>query len=204
MENKYSKFLLLAGLFFTTLLVANIISVKVIMVWGIVLPAAVICYPWTYAFTDVINEVWGKERAKKVVLYGFLFSIVALAFYQVAMLLPSAPFWGEQQAFVTILGASSRIILASMIAYLISQTVDVYIFNTIKEKMQGKHLWVRNNTSTIFSQGIDTVIFISLAFWGYMPLSALLAMMGWQYVVKVGIAVVDTPLVYGLAKWAKS
>lgn len=201
MANKNDKLLFLTGLFFTMLIVSNVISSKVIMVWGVVLPAAAICYPWTFAFTDVINECWGKSQARKIVLYGLVANVVALVFYQLAILLPSAPFWTEQSAFANILGASSRIIVASMVAYLISQTLDVNIFNRIKEKTSGKHLWIRNNVSTGISQMVDTVIFITIAFYGYMPNEALLQMILFQYIFKVGIAVLDTPIVYALVKW---
>lgn len=195
---KTNKLLLISGLFFATLLVANVISSKVIMVWGIILPAAAICYPWTFAFTDVIGECWGKNTAKQIVNIGFTLNIVALVFYQIAMMLPAAPFWQGQDAFVLVLQGSMRIIVASMISYLISQKIDVHIFHKIREKTNGKHLWLRNNISTATSQLIDTVIFITIAFYGIVPIVPMIVA---QYVVKLIIAGLDTPLVYGLVNW---
>jgi len=108
-----------------------------------------------------------------------------------------------QEAFEKIFTMTPRIILASMIAYLIAQIHDVYAFHYWKNKTRGKHLWIRNNASTIVSQAIDTVIFITVAFYGVVPLEVLLNMIVSQYIVKVAIALIDTPFIYVATNLAK-
>ena len=102
-----------------------------------------------------------------------------------------------------ILSGTPRIVFASLVAYFISQTHDVWSFHFWKKKTNGKHLWWRNNVSTITSQIIDTVVFIGVAFWGVLPGSVLIGMMLSQYAIKVGIALADTPFCYLLVRWLK-
>lgn len=111
----------------------------------------------------------------------------------IAIALPAAPFWQNQDAFVSVVGSTSRIIVASLAAYLVSQYHDVWLFHLLKRKTGGKHLWLRNNASTAVSQLIDSVIFIVIAFYGVMPVWPLIF---GQWIVKMAIALIDTPLVY--------
>jgi len=187
-------------LFITCLLLSNIIASKIIIVGGLILPAAIILYPVTFLFTDIVSEVDGKEQARALVMMGFYMSLVMVIVLFVGKLLPSAPFWKHQDAYNSILGATPRIVLASMIAYLISQHHDVWAFHWWKEKTAGKHLWLRNNLSTIVSQLIDSTLFIGIAFGGMYPLKTIVIMIVSQYLVKVGIALIDTPFCYLLVR----
>lgn len=156
-------------LFVTFLLLSNIMASKIVSIFGLLLPAAVIAYPVTFLFTDVVAEVEGKKSARSLVMTGFYLSLVMVALLWAARLLPPAPFWTHQEAWDRILGATPRIVLASMLAYVVSQNHDVWAFHWWKEKTAGRHLWLRNNLSTMVSQLIDSALFITVAFWGLYP-----------------------------------
>ncbi|KGP71418.1 queuosine precursor transporter [Pontibacillus yanchengensis] len=193
----------LNALFVGLLILSNILGVKLFSVGGFVLPAAVIVYVVTYLVTDVIGEVYGREAASKTVKAGFVTQVVAMLFILVAIALPSAPFFEQQAEFQSILGGSFRVMLASLASYLVSQHTDVAIFHKLKQKHGANKLWLRNNVSTMTSQLLDTVVFISIAFYGTVPMSALLAMIGTQYAFKWMVAIIDTPIAYALVKWGR-
>lgn len=194
----------LAMSFVALLVVANVVAVKPVALNGWVLPAGTIAYPFTFLLTDVISELYGRKVATRVVWYGFGLSAAMVFLVYVAQVLPSADFWEGQGAFETTLGSVPRIVLGSMTAYLLSQHSDVLIFHHIRRVTNGRHLWFRNSASTTVSQAVDTALFISIAFAGSVPPSVLWNMMGTQYLVKVGVAVVDTPIVYAIVGWIRS
>ncbi|WP_034621256.1 queuosine precursor transporter [Desulfovermiculus halophilus] len=184
---------ILTSLFAGSLVLAAVLATKIITVAGLTVPAGVLAYALTFICTDVIGEVWGKERAREVVGAGFVALIAAFGLIQLALHWPPADFWSGQQAFAAVLATTPRIIAGSLAAYLVSQFTDVWIFHACKRLTRGRHLWLRNNLSTALSQFIDTVIFISIAFGGVMPLLPLFA---GQWAVKMVIAAVDTGVVY--------
>jgi len=187
-------------LFISSILLSNIIATKIIVAGGLIVPAAVVLYPLTFLFTDVVSEVEGRKSARDLVMMGFYMSIIMVLILFIGKILPPAPFWENQEAYNIILGSTPRIVLASMIAYLISQNHDVWAFHWWKQKTSGKHLWMRNNFSTITSQLIDSVLFISIAFMGIYPLKTIGVMIFSQYLIKVGIALLDTPFCYILVR----
>ena len=187
---------ILVSFFVTLLLVANIISVKLIGVGAWVVPAGVIVYPFTFLLTDVIAELYGRRVASRVIWTGFAVSILMVIFVYLARIIPPAGFWEGQAAFDATLGMVPRIVLASMFAYLISQHHDVMAFHFWWRKTGARRLWLRNNASTMVSQAIDTSLFISIAFWGILPASVIFNMMLTQYLIKLGIAALDTPFCY--------
>ncbi|MFZ3576950.1 queuosine precursor transporter [Virgibacillus sp. DJP39] len=196
-------FIYLNALFVGLLLISNILGVKLFSVGEFILPAAAVVYVATYLITDVIGEVYGKDAARKTVQAGFVTQIVALVFIYIAIQLPAAPVFGAQVEFEMILGGSFRVILASLIAYIASQNLDVTIFHSLKKKHGEKKLWLRNNLSTMTSQLIDTTLFITIAFWGLVPANVLISMIVTQYIFKFCIALVDTPVAYLLVRLAK-
>jgi uncharacterized integral membrane protein (TIGR00697 family) len=194
---KLTKLAVLQSLFVSGLVVSNIIAAKVIVIWNLVVPAAVIIYPFTFLLTDIIGETYGKDEGNRTVWYGFLGSIFAMIIIYAGMLLPVAPFMQEKQsAYEILLGPNRRIVLASLLAYLCSQKHDVWAFHFWKNLTGGRHKWLRNNLSTMTSQLVDTVIFIGIAFWGAVP--HLGKMILGQYIIKVLIALLDTPIFYAL------
>ena len=193
----------LATLFATCLLVANILAVKLVSIGGWVVPAGVIAYPLTFLFTDVITELYGRRTASKVIWVGFGANILMVILVFGGKLLPAAPFWEGQPAYESILGMVPRIVLASMIAYLISQHHDVFAFHFWREKTRARFLWLRNNASTMVSQALDTGIFITIAFWGTVSTGILVNMLLTQYLIKLAIAACDTPFCYLLVNLLK-
>ncbi|WP_172368914.1 queuosine precursor transporter [Sporosarcina jiandibaonis] len=189
----------LNGLFVGLLILSNVLAVKLFSIgdW-IVLPAAVIIYVFTYPILDVITEAYGKEAARRTVLTGFLAQILAIVFIWIAIKLPAASFYENQQSFEVIFTAGFRVTIASLAAYLVSQNLDVTIFDKLKKRHGKKKLWIRNNLSTMASQLVDTAIFITIAFYGTMPLGVLIGMIFSQYIFKFIVAVLDTPVVYAL------
>lgn len=189
----------LNGLFVGLLILSNVLAVKLFSIgdW-IVLPAAVIIYVFTYPILDVITEAYGKEAARRTVLTGFLAQILAIGFIWIAIKLPAASFYENQESFELIFTAGFRVTIASLAAYLVSQNLDVTIFDKLKKRHGKKKLWIRNNLSTMASQLVDTAIFISIAFYGTMPLGVLIGMIFSQYIFKFIVAILDTPVVYAL------
>lgn len=174
--------------------IANIIAGKIVVFGPFVVPAAVIVYASTFLLTDIICEKWGKQQARKAVWAGFYANVVMVIAVVIAIHWPSAPFAKDySEQFSSVLGLVPRVVLASMVAYLLSQHHDVFAFQFWKNKTKGRHLWLRNNLSTMVSQAIDTVIFITIAFYGVMDIVPLLI---GQYVIKLIIAVLDTPFIY--------
>ncbi len=196
-ESRQKALILLIAVFVGSLAIASVLASKILMIGGLVFPAGVLAYSVTFLITDVISEVWGKEKAKQVVFSGFIVLLFVLLLIKLSMMLPAASFWENDKAYTTLLGSTMRIIIASFIAYLVSQFHDVWAFHFWRRKTKGKHLWLRNNASTLVSQLLDTVIFISIAFYGTMPI---LGLIKGQYLVKVLIAVLDTPIVYAIVK----
>ncbi|ALX50229.1 queuosine precursor transporter [Lentibacillus amyloliquefaciens] len=196
-------FVYLNALFVGLLLLSNVLGVKLFSIGEIVLPGTVIVYVITYLITDVIGEVYGREAARKTVQAGFLTQVIALVFIFIVIELPPASDFGLQSEFAAVLGGSFRVMLASLVSYIVSQNLDVSIFHRLKARDGVSKLWLRNNLSTMTSQLADTVIFITVAFWGIVPFSVLLGMLVSQYLFKVAVALIDTPIVYLLVRFAR-
>jgi uncharacterized integral membrane protein (TIGR00697 family) len=189
----------LNGTFVGLLILSNILAVKLFSIGNwVVLPVAVVVYVFTYPIIDVISEVYGKKAAHRTVLTGFVTQIFAILFIWIAIQLPAASFYEHQHSFEIIFTAGFRVTVASLIAYLLSQNLDVLIFDKLKKRYGQKKLWIRKNASTMTSQLVDTSLFLTIAFIGTMPISALLALIVSQYVFKFVVTIFETPLVYGL------
>ena len=189
---------ILIGIFVVSLIVANIISAKIVSFCGLVIPAAIVAYPLTFLITDIIGEIWGKDMANRTVKIGFICQLVSLVLIGLSILLPVAPFADNQEQFVGIMKSSFRVVAASLVAYLVSQSWDVWLFHKLKEKCNGKYKWLRNNASTLTSQMIDTAIFITIAFLGVVP--NIWVMILSQYLIKAFYALLDTIPFYLLTK----
>lgn len=202
--NKDQKLILLNVIFASALVVANVIAGKIVMLSeNFMIPAAVVVYAVTFLITDIVHENYGREQAKQTIIFGFIAQIFASIMIFLGQLLPVAPFAQEsQQAYETLLGQNARFVIASLAAYLTSQYLDVYIFSKLKKITSTKYKWLRNNLSTASSQLIDTTVFITIAFIGSVP--NLWMMILSQYVIKLAIAIVDTPIFYLLTRKSKS
>jgi uncharacterized integral membrane protein (TIGR00697 family) len=197
MEKTNKNLLILNGIFITSLLIANVVSSKIVTFGGLVIPAAIVAYPLTFLMTDVIGEIWGKEQANETVKLGFICQLISLVLIGLAILLPVAPFADNQAEFKGIMAQSFRVVAASLVAYYCSQSWDVWVFHKIREKGTGNK-WLRNNLSTMTSQIIDTAIFITIAFIGTVP--NIWVMIGSQYLIKCIYALLDTIPFYYLTR----
>ena len=208
MKKTETNLTILNCLFITSLLVANVVASKVVTFWGLVVPAAIVAYPLTFLMTDVIGEIWGKEEANKTVKIGIVCQLTSLLMIGIAILLPVAPFADNQAEFKSILGSSFRVVFASLLGYVCSQSWDVWIFHKIRDAYIKKHgstkggRWIWNNASTMTSQIIDTAIFITIAFVGTVP--NIFTMIASQYFIKLIYAALDTPFFYLLTNKKRS
>lgn len=211
---KSSKNLMLCGMIFAiALVVSNIVASKTVMtgfmLFGspVIVPSAVICYCITFLITDVVGEIWGRKEAQQIVKWGFVCQVIACCLILCAQFLPAAS--DEMQgAYTMLLGQNFVFVIASLTAYLASQSWDVYVFHKIRSVFMAKGKssawrWVWNNVSTMSSQAIDTVIYITIAFgigMGWIFESSmfpvLAGMMIGQYVCKFILAAIDTPFFY--------
>jgi hypothetical protein len=183
------------GSIYSALLVAaNAAGGKIIAVGSLAATATVFVYALTFLITDIVSDVYGKKAADKLVIYGFVSVLLAVGIYQFAIYAPPAPFFKNQSAYESVFGVTWRILVGALVAYLISQFLDIRIFHYIRAKTEGKHLWLRNIASTLFSQFIDTVIFATVAFYGV--IDDLFSVILGQYLIKLVIALLDTPFAY--------
>ncbi|MBI3972936.1 MAG: queuosine precursor transporter [Chloroflexi bacterium] len=197
-------FVVVAALFVTALVVSNIIAVKLIDVWGFVLPAAIIIFPVSYIVGDVLTEVYGYAVARRVIWLGFAANLVAVLAIAAGGALPPAAFWAPNQAaYETILGYAPRLLVASFIAYLVGEFANSYILARLKVATGGRWLWTRTISSTLAGQGLDSLVFIMLAFGGVIPGAVLLQTVVTQWLVKSGYEVVATPITYAIVGFLK-
>lgn len=198
------RFVTCAALFVTCLLTANTIATKLILVAGVVVPVAIIVFPVSYILADVLTEVWGYGAARRVIWLGFACNALMVLAIVLGGVIPPAPFWKGQSAYVEILGQTPRILGASFVAYLAGEFANAYVLAKVKIWTGGRWLWVRTIGSTLVGEGLDSVIFIGLAFAGTVPATVLIGIMGGQWVAKVLYEAAATPLTYALVGWLKA
>ncbi len=207
MENKtktVSKlFACLMGVYITCLLLSNLIAGKMMAVGTVTLPAAVILFPVTYILGDVFTEIYGYQKMRTVIWMGFGCSAFAVLIYLITIALPHPDFWVNQEAYKTVLSTTPRVFAASLAGYLFGEFSNSMILSKLKVVTQGKKLWIRTILSTIVGEAFDTVIFISISFFGTMDNKVLLQMMLYQYLFKVCYEVIFTPITYLVVNWLK-
>ncbi len=185
-------FMVLICTFAGLIVAAAAVGSKIVTIFGFTPSATVVAYSMTFLCTDVISEVYGKQRSKQLVSAGIIVYLLSIVVFQLAIHWPAAAFWTNQAAYASVLGMSTRIFVAGIIGFILSQYHDIWAFHFWRKVMRGKHLWLRNNLSTMTSHLIGTIIFITIAFWGGPVMKIIIG----QYVVKLMIAVLDTPLAY--------
>jgi queuosine precursor transporter len=190
-------FTIIVAVFVTTLIVSNIVAVKPIQ-WGeIVLPAAIIIFPVSYIVADVLTEVYGYSAARRVIWLGFACNLLAVTIIWITMSLPPAAFWADNQtAFETILGFAPRLLVASFLAYLVGEFANAAVLAKMKVATRGRFLWMRTIGSTLVGQGLDSTVFITVAFWGVMPPEIIPTVIVTQWLVKSGYEALATPITY--------
>lgn len=203
-EKKHSSFFVIISiLFVSSLLLSNVITGKLILIAGMVLPGAVILFPLTYILGDVLTEVYGFQKARMVIWVGFLCNILMVGVFVLVMTIPSPDFFASESAFASVLGMTPRIVFASLLAYLAGEFCNSVLLSRLKIMTGGRLLWLRTIGSSLAGEGLDTVIFISLAFWGTMPAPVLGQMMLFQYLFKIAYETAVTPLTYWVVGYLK-
>jgi queuosine precursor transporter len=201
---KYSfRFVLIAGIFITCILAANILIVKQFNFFGLTLPAAIIIFPLSYIFGDVLTEVYGYAQARKVIWLGFFCNLLLVIAIWVVGILPSAPVFEAQGAFDRILGNTPRFLVASFVAYLAGEFLNSFVLAKMKILTRGRWLWTRTIGSTIAGQAVDSAIVLTIGFWGVLPLDVLGGMILWHWILKTVYEAVATPLTYVLVGYLK-
>ncbi|MFP4036270.1 MAG: queuosine precursor transporter [Desulfobacteraceae bacterium] len=189
-------FVVLAAVFVTCLITANIIAVKLVSIGGLVLPAAVVVFPVSYIVGDVLTEVYGYSRARRVIWLGFLCNLAAVAAISLGRVLPAAGYWDGQEAYARILGYTPRLLAASFLAYLAGEFANAYVLAKLKILTGGRWLWTRTIGSTLVGQGLDSLVFITAAFAGTIPGNALAAAVVVQWLAKSVYEAAATPITY--------
>jgi uncharacterized integral membrane protein (TIGR00697 family) len=195
--------LAVSALFVATLVASNIIAVKIAAVGPFSVPAAIVIFPLAYLFGDVLTEVWGYRVARTVIWTGFLANVVVVLFIAAAIAIPANSHYADQAAYARILGSSPRLVAASLTAYLLGEFLNAFVLARLKVATRGRMLWTRTIGSTVIGQGVDSAVFISLAFAGTQPWSLLLVIIRDVWVVKVLYEVVATPITYALVTFLK-
>ena len=207
---------LLLGLFVASLIAANLLGGKIAKIWFIEFSVGIFAYPLTFLITDVIEEVHGKNKTKQFIWVGFITILFVLLMTSLAVWFPFAPrSYVQAEQYNPVFGIGIRFFIASLTAFLLSQFHDVWAFNFWKKQTQGKWLWLRNNASTIVSQLIDTIVFMFIALY-YIPglpqlintspkftVGYLFTLIIPYYILKIVIALIDTPFIYALVWWLK-
>ena len=217
MKKTTTNLMICAMVFAVALVIANVVTAKTVQtgipLFGstILVPSAVVCYCITFLMTDIVGEIWGRKEARTIVIGGFACQVLALCLILVAQALPAAD-PAMQASFDMLLGQNGVFVIASMAGYLLAQSWDVFVFHRIRNRVlaQGgsvRSRWIWNNASTMTSQLIDTAVFISIAFgigfgWLFDPamIGQLGAMMVGQYLCKLALAALDTPIFYFLTR----
>ena len=195
---------LVMALFVTILLCSNVIgAAKVCTVWGFTFGAGVLFFPISYIFNDVLTEVYGYARARKVVWAGFGAIIFASFMSWVVVTLPPAIGWNDQRAYETVFGQTPRIVFASLTAFFAGEFVNSYVLAKMKILTSGRHLWSRTIGSTIVGEGVDSLVFYPLAFLGVWEQKLVVTVMISNYVIKVLWEAVVTPVTYQVVGFLK-
>ncbi len=207
------RFLIVAAVFITCLITANIIAVKLIA-WAVEplrlgglqfpapLPAAIIIFPLSYIFGDILTEVYGYRQARKVIWLGFFCNLIAVIAFWVAGQIPALDS-GVQNAYDRILGYTPRLLAASFLAYLVGEFANSFVLAKMKVKTRGRFLWSRTIGSTLVGQGLDASVFILIAFGGTMSWAIVGSIILTHWLVKTGYEVVATPFTYMIVNYLK-
>lgn len=202
----------ITAVFVTSLIISNIIAVKLVSVGPFFLPAGILIFPISYIFGDILTEVYGYACARRVIWIGFGCNLLAVVVIWLSIELPPAPFWrmepfessqSSQQAYRAIFGFTPRILAASFLAYLVGEFLNSFVLAKMKIATRGKHLWLRTIGSTVVGQLADSGVFIFMAFFGAVPTGVLGRLVTTQWLVKSAYEALVTPLTYLVVNYLK-
>ncbi|MCL5667095.1 MAG: queuosine precursor transporter [Patescibacteria group bacterium] len=204
LETKGLKYFdVITGLFVAILIISNIASAKVASLGPFNYDAGTILFPVSYIFGDVLTEVYGYRKSRRVIWLGFACLVLMAITFAIVQYLPPARDWQNQAAYETILGFVPRLVLASIAGYWAGEFTNSFVLAKMKIWTKGRYLWTRTIGSTIAGEALDSLVFGLCAFYGTMPLPAVINLMATIYVFKVLIEVVATPLTYAVIGYLK-
>ncbi len=205
-RHPYRYFDLITVMFVVVLLVSNLCAIKALRL-PIGLPVDIdggtLLFPLSYIFGDILVEVYGYSRSRRVIWIGFIANMIAALMFALVVAMPAAPGWDLQEPFQTILGQTPRIVAASLIAFLVGEFVNAYVMAKMKVWQQGRHAWWRFIASTVAGQLFDSMLFSTLAFAGVWPAGLIVQVILWNYLVKVGYEALVTPLTTAISRALK-
>jgi len=201
--NRLKYFSIVSAIFVSVLIISNTIASKLIQIGPFIVSCAIIVFPISYIFGDILTEVYGYKRSRKIIWTAIVCLIFMSLIYWLAGLLPSASIWTNQEAFLSVLGVVPRITLASIVAYFCGEFSNSYVLAKMKIFTQGKKLWTRTIGSTVVGEGVDSILFILIAFYGTVPASFLIAAILSGYILKVAYEIIATPITYKIVKFLK-
>ena len=194
---------LITTIFTVVLILSNIASTKITSFGWLSFDGGMLLFPLAYIFGDILTEVYGYARARRVIWIGFAMNILMVATFWIVGKLPADPMWGLQESFDSILGVVWRIVLASLVAYLVGEFTNSYLLAKLKIKTKGKMLWLRTIGSTVVGQFLDTTIFLLIAFAGFLPWSLIGVIWLTNYIFKILIEILLLPITYKVVAWLK-
>jgi len=202
-NRNYRYFDILVALFVAVLLISNIASTKILDLWKFTFDGGTVLFPLSYIFGDILTEVYGYRKSRRVIWLGFFSALLMSLVLFLVQKMPPAAGWPNQEAFNTILGFVPRIVGASLLAYFAGEFSNSVILSRLKIYTRGKFLWLRTIGSTLIGEGIDTMVFCIVAFYGLLPSSVLWAVIASNYIFKCSVEILFTPVTYQIVGFLK-
>lgn len=199
----YRYFDWIVGIFVTSLITSNIVAAKVAQVGPYKMGCGIFVFPVSYIFGDVLTEVYGYARSRRVIWVGFASAALASLMFWVADVMPPAPDWPHQAAFHTVLGQLPRVVAASLVAFVCGEFANSFVLAKMKLWTGGKHLWTRTIGSTLVGQALDSAVFYPLAFIGEWSAAQVVAVAVNNYLIKVAVETSFTPVTYAVVRAIK-
>jgi uncharacterized integral membrane protein (TIGR00697 family) len=199
----YGFFDLIMALFVAVLLISNVASSKILQLGAFTFDGGTILFPISYIFGDILTEVYGYRRSRRVIWVGFACAGLMAGIFALVGALPPAEGWGNQEAYLAILGTTPRIVAGSLIAYFVGEFSNSYTLAKMKILTQGRWLWTRTIASTLVGEGIDTILFVTIAFAGTLPWPLFWSVIASNYVFKCGLEAAMTPVTYRITNFLK-
>ncbi len=196
-------FVTAAAIFITCLITANITAVKLVNMFGLVVPAGIVIFPISYIFGDILTEVYGYRQSRRIIWLGFFCNLLVVVAIWIGQVLPPASFWNGQSAYERILGYTPRLLFASFLAYLVGEFANSFVMAKMKIATQGRWLWTRTIGSTLIGEGLDSLVFMTIAFAGEIPMTVLVLAIVTQWLAKSAYEAAATPLTYGAVRFLK-
>jgi uncharacterized integral membrane protein (TIGR00697 family) len=204
MRRAYRYFDLVMVAFVAVLMTSNVASAKIVVLGPFTFDGGTLLFPLSYIFGDILTEVYGYSRSRRVIWAGFAATLLMALVYALVGALPPAEGWEHQEAYQAILGATPRIVVASLIAYFLGEFSNSWVLAKLKLITQGRWLWTRTIASTLIGEGVDTLLFVMIAFYGLLPQPLLVSIMASNYIFKCGLEALFTPLTYRVVNGLKA